>query len=230
MATDGSPCVALNGKQFNLGVAQRLDINLKIPSGSGAYPLLAQGEGLKMRTGLILTTDGATVPTLSENGDHPLGAVTYAQEFQLQAKTDLVKKKVDRQLTVNLEGDMEKYVWTINGKAWPNNKPLKVKEGERVELSFVNNTSMSHPMHLHGHVFQVTKINGIKLNGPFRDTILVLPHSTVSVQFDANNPGNWPLHCHNLYHQFAGMMTTLDYEGFKGPTFTKAEKEQEFKQ
>ena len=115
---------------------------------------------------------------------------------------------------------MAKYIWTINGKAWPNNEPVWVKQGERVELVFVNQTMMSHPMHLHGHFFQIKEINGRAVEGALRDTILVLPHSTVKVQFEANNPGNWPLHCHNLYHQYAGMMTTLNYEGFKGSVFS----------
>ena len=109
---------------------------------------------------------------------------------------------------------MEKYIWLINGKAWPNNAPLVIKKGERVELHFINKTAMSHPMHLHGHVFQIKNINGIPFEGTMRDTILVLPYSTVKVHFDADNPGIWPLHCHNLYHQYAGMMTTLNYEGY----------------
>ena len=67
------------------------------------------------------------------------------------------------------------------------------------------------------------------LEGALRDTILVLPKSTVKVQFDAEHQGNWPLHCHNLYHQYAGMMTTMNYAGFKGPVFSKSEIEQEYK-
>lgn len=62
-----------------------------------------------------------------------------------------------------------------------------------------------------------------------RDTVLVLPKTTVKVQFDAVHPGNWAFHCHNLYHLYAGMMTTLNYEGFQGPVFSKAEKMQELR-
>lgn len=228
VAIDGSDIEPLSGAQFNLAVGQRIDINLKVPLGEGFYPILAKGEGLKMQTGLILATDGAAVSSIPENADQPAGAITYAQEFQLEAKSPLAKRKIDRRLMVNLEGDMAKYIWLINGKAWPDNEPLFVKEGERVEIFFVNRTAMSHPMHLHGHVFQVTNINGIHVDGPLRDTVLVLPHSTVRIQFDAVYPGIWPFHCHNLYHQYAGMMTTLNYEGFKGPVFSKKEKEHEY--
>lgn len=76
---------------------------------------------------------------------------------------------------------------------------------------------MAHPMHLHGHVFQVTSINGQPINGAMRDTVLSLPHSSLSIQFDADNPGVWPLHCHVLYHLEAGMMTVLRYKDFVQP-------------
>ena len=71
-------------------------------------------------------------------------------------------------------------------------------------------------MHLHGHVFEVTKINGRPVrDGAMHDTVLVLPHTSLSVQFDSNNPGNWMLHCHMLYHQESGMMTIINYAGFR---------------
>ena len=76
-----------------------------------------------------------------------------------------------------------------------------------------NGTMMAHPMHLHGHSFQVTEINGRALAGAIRDTVLVPPRTTVKVIFDADNPGLWAYHCHNLYHMAAGMFTTLVYEG-----------------
>ncbi len=224
IAIDGADITPFSGTQFELAVAQRIDIRIKIPQGKSVYPILAQGEGLEMQTGLILATPGAQIPALKEKASQAMGAMSYTQEFLLKAKDPLIKKEINRKLTLNLEGNMAKYVWLLNGKAWPYNEPLMVKEGERVEISFVNRTMMAHPMHLHGHYFQITEINGQPLNGALRDTVLVLPHSTVKVQFDADNPGNWPLHCHNLYHQYAGMMTTLNYEGFKGPDFTIEER------
>jgi FtsP/CotA-like multicopper oxidase with cupredoxin domain len=106
-------------------------------------------------------------------------------------------------------------VWTINGQAWPESTPLVVERGQRVEILFKNTTSMSHPMHLHGHVFQVKSINGQKFEGAIRDTVLVTPNSTLTIQFDANNPGVWPLHCHILYHLEAGMFTVVRYANFQ---------------
>jgi hypothetical protein len=71
-------------------------------------------------------------------------------------------------------------------------------------------------------VFQVSEIDGVKLtNGPLRDTILVLPHSTEKIIFDAQNPGIWMMHCHVLYHMAAGMMTTTNYQDYPEPEFYK---------
>jgi FtsP/CotA-like multicopper oxidase with cupredoxin domain len=221
IATDGSDCIPLIDSQFELAVAQRLDIRIKIPSGENAYPILAQVEGSDMQTGLILATVGAQIPSIKERAEKPMEAISYRQELLLRGKYPLPKKETNRRLIVNLDGNMDKYIWTINGKAYPNYEPLIVKQGERVELVFINRSFMSHPMHLHGHVFQVTEINNQPLEGALRDTLLVLPKSTAKVQFDANSPGNWPFHCHNLYHQYGGMLTTLNYAGFNGPVFRK---------
>lgn len=112
---------------------------------------------------------------------------------------------------------MQDYIWTLNGQSWPEVPPLVVEKGQRVEITFVNTSTMSHPMHLHGHVFQVTAIDGESINGAMRDTVLVMPKSSLSIQFDADNPGVWPLHCHVLYHLEAGMLTVLRYKDFIQP-------------
>lgn len=219
IAVDGSDILPIFGSQFEIAVAQRLDLRIKIPEGTQAFPILAIGEGVRLQTGLILATTGAPIPTIPEYAKKKGRQLSYHQEKIFKAKNPLPEKRIDRRLIANLSGGMPRYVWTINNLAWPNHRPLIVKEGERVELTFINNTMMSHPMHLHGHIFQVTEINGQSLRGALRDTVLVLPGSIVKVQFDANNVGNWALHCHILYHMEAGMMTTMIYEEYKGPFF-----------
>jgi FtsP/CotA-like multicopper oxidase with cupredoxin domain len=86
-----------------------------------------------------------------------------------------------------------------------------IAKGQRVAIEFVNRTMMAHPMHLHGHAFQVTSLNGAPLVGAVRDTVLVPPMDSVSIAFDADNPGRWALHCHNPYHMMTGMMTEVRY-------------------
>ena len=214
IAVDGEDIVPLPGTRFELGVAQRIDIRVRIPSGQDAYPIIAQAEGTDLLAGVVLVTAGAAVPALSARAPKPAGALTNGQESRLRSLRPLVGKPVDHRLSVTLGGDMAAYVWSLNGQVWPRITPLEVKRGERVELGFVNQTMMTHPMHLHGHVFQVTEVTGARLRGAKRDTVLVPPRQTVKVEFDALYPGYWMVHCHLLYHQAAGMMTVLHYQGF----------------
>ena len=85
---------------------------------------------------------------------------------------------------------MARYVWSINNIPWNKDvPPLPIAKDERVELVLVNQTRMPHPMHLHGHEFQVLEIDGKRFSGAMRDTVLVTPGRRVVVAFDANNPG-----------------------------------------
>ena len=219
IAVDGEDIVPLPGTRFELGVAQRIDLRVPIPGGQGVYPITAQAEGTDMLAGVVLVTAGAAVPALSARAPRPAGALTNHQESRLRSVRPLAARPVDHRLSVTLGGDMAAYVWSLNGQVWPQITPLEVKQGERVELTFVNQTMMTHPMHLHGHVFQVTEVGGARLRGAKRDTVLVSPRQTVKVEFDALYPGYWMIHCHLLYHQAAGMMTVLHYQGFTNGSY-----------
>jgi FtsP/CotA-like multicopper oxidase with cupredoxin domain len=112
---------------------------------------------------------------------------------------------------VILAGAMTPYAWSMNGEYWPNVTPLMIAPGQRVAIEMLNRTMMAHPVHLHGHAFQVVAINGAPLAGAVRDTVLVPPMGNVTIAFDADNPGHWAFHCHNLYHMTTGMMTEVRY-------------------
>jgi FtsP/CotA-like multicopper oxidase with cupredoxin domain len=229
IAVDGEEIVPLPGAMFELALAQRIDLRVQIPRGEGAHPILFQGEGTRMLAGIVLATPGAAIPALSATAPEAAGALTNAQEARLRAAWPLPAKPVDRRLRVTLNGDMGTYVWALNGQSWPKVTPLEVRTGERVEIAFVNETGMAHPMHLHGHVFQVTEIDGRRLRGAKRDTVLVMPRQTVTVQLDAAYPGYWMLHCHILYHSAAGMMTVLRYAGFENRSYDPLASAREFR-
>jgi FtsP/CotA-like multicopper oxidase with cupredoxin domain len=214
VATDGEVVQPLKGNFFQLSIAQRLDLLVSIPEAGGVFPILALGEGTSTQTGVLLSTLGAEAPKqpLSIRSQKTMGGLDNTQEVRLIAKEPLPDKRVQRTLPSVLGGNMMTYTWTINGKPYPNRDSLNIKEGERVELVISNTTGMSHPMHLHGHVFEVTEIDGQRIAGAKRDTILVPPKSTIKVVFDANNPGVWAYHCHILYHLATGMFTVLKYE------------------
>jgi FtsP/CotA-like multicopper oxidase with cupredoxin domain len=213
LATDGEEVQPLNGNFFQLSTAQRLDLLVTI-SQTGVFPILALAEGSSLQAGVLLATPGAKIQKhqLAIRTQKTMGGLDNTQEVRLMAKQPLPDKPVERSLPSVLGGNMMTYTWTINGTAYPNRNSLNVKEGERVELAISNKTGMSYPMHSHGHVFEVTEIDGQKIVGAKRDTILVPPKSTIKVVFDANNHGVWAYQCNTLYHLATGMFTVLKYE------------------
>lgn len=212
VAVDGHGVSPVRARRFPIAVAQRLDIVITAPKGGAAYPILALLEGGRGQSGIILATGGADIRRVSETASEATAALTLDLEKRLRADAPLAPRKADRVHTLNLTGNMALYQWSINGVAYtPETPPLPVAAGERVELVFVNKTPMQHPMHLHGHVFEVVAINGERFAGAMRDTVLVPPGTAVTVAFDADNPGWWALHCHLLYHMAAGMFTTIRY-------------------
>lgn len=102
---------------------------------------------------------------------------------------------------------MQPYVWTIDGATWGKHGPIAATQGERVEQTFHNMSMMAHPMHLHGHAFQVVVLNYRRFAGTRRDTVYVPPMSMVTVALDAVEPASWMLHCHHMRHLETGMRT-----------------------
>jgi FtsP/CotA-like multicopper oxidase with cupredoxin domain len=212
LSVDGNSVKPVLGKTFPLAMGQRIDLLVDIPKEGGVFPILALRETAVERTGIILATKGAQVAKVSGQGKAASALLDLSLERRLAPVKPLAAKKPDRKLVVELGEIMGSYVWTLNGQTYGKNDPLKVKKGERVELTILNHSMMMHPMHLHGHHFQVVAIGGQRLAGAVRDTVIVPSGmGEVTVAFDADNPGRWPFHCHNLFHMAAGMMTTVDY-------------------
>lgn len=117
-------------------------------------------------------------------------------------------KAPEKEIQVTLNGNMQRYIWMMNGKKFSESDPIKLKYGERVRLKFINQTMMAHPMHLHGMFVQLE--NGQPLNKlPNKHTIIIAPGDTYSVLLTANEPGSWVFHCHLIYHMATGMMTSI---------------------
>jgi FtsP/CotA-like multicopper oxidase with cupredoxin domain len=211
IAVDGNPVRPIRGQRFPMTMGQRLDIVVDLPEAGGAFPVLAAREGGTERTGFILATPGAAVAKVPEQGETLAGAIAIDFETQLAAVTPLAAKPVARTLRATLTGGMSPYVWSINGEAFGQHHPFEVGLSERVVIDMVNDSMMAHPMHLHGHHFQVVGINGRSFSGAMRDTVLVPIGGKVSIAFDADNSGRWPFHCHNLLHMATGMMTEVVY-------------------
>jgi len=116
-----------------------------------------------------------------------------------------------REVVLNLTGDMERYIWSLNGKTLSEESTIKIKKGENVRFILVNKTMMNHPMHLHGHFFRVANRYGDY--APMKHTVDVPPFGKVVMEFEANEEKDWFFHCHVLYHLAAGMARVVSYEG-----------------
>ena len=140
------------------------------------------------------------------NANTPLGhsALNYKDLRYLGTQPDT--RAPERTIEVRLGGNMERYIWTLNGEKYNKNSAVNLKFGERVRLTFINETMMAHPMHLHGMFVQLE--NGQPAGKlPNKHTVIVAPGSTYSVLLTADEVGEWAFHCHLLFHMETGMMT-----------------------
>ena len=163
----------------------------------GATPALKTGVEVDMR-----------VPQPRRNLDDPgVGlrdtgrrTLTYADLHAVDAP---ISPEVDRELTLRLTGNMERYLWSFDGTRFSNAQPLHLKHGERVRITLVNDTMMTHPIHLHGMWSELENEQGeFQVR---KHTVVVQPAQQLSYRVNADAVGRWAYHCHLLYHMEAGM-------------------------
>ncbi|MCT9008038.1 multicopper oxidase family protein [Streptomyces rhizosphaerihabitans] len=205
--TDGFPVQHQEVDALLIGMGERYDVLVTL--GDGVFPLVALAEG-KNSNGLALVRTGSgSAPKATVRPKELDGMIMTASQLRAADDVRLKSAKADVTHQIKLTGNMMKYDWAINGMPFdmkdPEAHPIVIEEGRRVRLDFVNDTEMWHPMHLHGHTYQLGK------SGPRKDTAIILPKRKLSVFLDADNPGQWMLHCHNAYHGEAGMMANVAY-------------------
>ncbi|MFI6849457.1 multicopper oxidase family protein [Kitasatospora sp. NPDC050467] len=205
--TDGYPVEHQQTDALLIGMGERYDVLVTLAD--GVFPLVALAEGKDARGMALIRTGAGTAPPPTVRPAELDGLIVTAARLRAAEGVRLKSRKTDVTHQIRLTGRMSSYNWAIDGKpfdmAHPDADPLVVEAGQRVRLDFVNRSEMWHPMHLHGHTYQFGD------TGPRKDTAIVLPGQTLSVFFDADNPGRWMLHCHNAYHGEAGMMANLAY-------------------
>ena len=208
VASDGFPVEPKTGGAVLLGMGERYDALVIIKAGGGNAVAVPIGKSGVPAIASIGT--GSEFPKFKQ-GSLPENII---QASDLQSAQGFGIEGVSQyRFDLSLQGSMSGYKWAINGASDYFSKALKVKQGDFLTLRFVNNSMMFHPMHLHGHTFQVTASNGSYVNnGPRKDTLIVKPMEIAEVLVQADNPGLWALHCHNSYHMEAGMMTSMQYE------------------
>ena len=206
--TDGFPVEPVTVDALMIAMAERYDVTVTVAE-DGVFPLMAVAEAKADEAMAVLRSGAGEVPRSSVRPAELTGRILQRADLIAAEQVRLPSGRPDRTYGVSLGGGDAGYVWTLNGRPHGQNEPLDVRQGERVRLDFENTTTMFHPMHLHGHTFQVVNPGGTP--GARKDTSIVRPDEPLSVEFVADNPGQWMIHCHNNYHQEGGMMLTLSY-------------------
>ena len=146
-----------------------------------------------------------------ENVGHRV--LTYRDLVALERNPDV--RAATRQLDIHLTGNMERYMWSFDGvKLSEPAEPIPFRHNERVRVRLVNDTMMQHPIHLHGHFFEL--VTGHGAYSPRKHTVNVQPGGTATFDVTADAEGDWAFHCHNLYHMTAGMMRVVTVRPDKG--------------
>ncbi len=223
IATDGQPInnpAVLKDNIITIAPGERYDIEFEA-NNPGQW-LLEDHLQNKASSGMRATIvyEGSEVGTDKSNYTEKLPAVDLTRygEAGKAAFTLDQKYDVEYSMDLNTETINNKTVYTINGKTFPDTGSLQVKKGDMVKVQLINNSKTEdHPMHLHGHFFQVLSKNGSQLKGSplMKDTLNLKPGDEYVVAFEANNEGNWMFHCHDLHHASAGMVTELSYSDYK---------------
>ncbi|RNB67543.1 multicopper oxidase family protein [Brevibacillus invocatus] len=225
VSTDGQPInnpPLIKDQLLNIAPGERYDIEF-VANNPGKW-LLEEHSAFPGAKSLKIPivyegSENASVKPVA--GDFPLIDITKYGEAA--KSTFSLEGQYDVEYTMDLNTVMGNgMTFTINGKTYPDVPPLNVKEGDLVKVRMVNNSKEDiHPMHLHGHFFQVLSKDGKPISGSplLKDTLNLLPGEEYVVAFKADNPGNWMFHCHDLGHASQGMMSEVKYDGFK-PDFT----------
>ncbi len=147
-------------------------------------------------------------PTGLENVDHRV--LTYAELRSREPNPDT--RTPSRQIDIHLTANMERYMWSMDGETMSQGaQPIAFRLGERVRVNLINDTMMPHPIHLHGHFFEL--VTGEPGHRPRKHTVNVLPGGKASFDLTADGEGDWAFHCHMLLHMHAGMMRVVTVRG-----------------
>ena len=199
-----------------------------MPSASSSDSMAGMGDGsMSMRDfkNAPQVKKGPGVQTISpmptdRSGEPPIGlegldhrVLVYRDLVALDRNPDV--RAPSRSMDIHLTGNMERYMWSFDGvKMSDPAEPIPFRLGERVRVTLINDTMMPHPIHLHGHFFEL--VTGHGANSPRKHTVNVPPGGKVSFDLTADAIGDWAFHCHNLYHMTAGMMRVVTVRATMG--------------
>lgn len=212
----------VNGSVIEVAPGERVDVEF-VADDSGDFTIDCHGE--------MEASKDMQLDVVYEDGDGKRAEHNSSQEMldltKLGEKTeptfsldDEYDAEYEMELGTKMDTSAEMgMVWTINGETYPDVPPLEINEDDKVKVTLTNNSmdKAVHPMHLHGHFFQILSKNGEKLEGSpiIKDTLNVKYGETYEIAFLADNPGNWLFHCHDLHHASNGMVNIVKYNNFE---------------
>lgn len=207
------PRPTLGMKDMGMGAMAGMDhggMDHSMRDKSAAPESMKVGPGVDMIAPMPVDRTGE--PGLGlENAGHRV--LTYRDLVSLEPNPD--KREPSRSLEIHLTGNMERFMWSFDGRSLKEVKePIRFERNERVRVTLVNDTMMQHPIHLHGHFFEV--VNGHPGNHPMKHTVNVLPGGKVTFDLTADAPGDWAFHCHLLFHMHAGMFNVVTVRPLEG--------------
>ena len=146
-----------------------------------------------------------------EDADHRV--LVYSDLVALKPNPD--PRPPSRSMEIHLTGNMERFMWSFDGRKFSEIvEPIRFARDERVRVTLINDTMMQHPIHLHGHFFEV--VNGHPGHHPMKHTVNVLPGTKISFDLTADAPGDWAFHCHLSFHMHAGMFNVVTVRPLDG--------------
>jgi len=232
IAADGPPVQPVSVPMFLMGIAETYDLLLTIPE-NGQHELrftTQDGSGHSSAFFGSGAPHAAPVPpkpnlyqmdemlnlALEEQEDDPMASLRLPRPgspyrlLKSTHDTSLPKNLPRRKISLHLTGDMNRYIWSFDGKTIAEQPYVLIKKGEIIELELINDSMMHHPIHLHGHFFRLLMGQGTR--SPLKHTVDVPPMSKRTVEFEANEAHDWMFHCHILYHMMSGMARVFRYE------------------
>lgn len=238
VSADGIDIVPQKVKRLRIAVAETYDVIVKTPANE-SYELRATAEdgtgysSTYIGNGKIISAPDIARPNLflmhhdmhKDHKDNDPGVrshkhhvtgksiiqhMTNYEQLRSLEKTALPKGKPTKKMELTLTGAMDRYRWSFDNKTFLEKTSIHIKKGENIHLVLRNKTMMHHPIHIHGHFFQILNKHGDY--GPLKHTVDVPAMGQLKVAFNANEDKHWLLHCHNLYHMHTGMMRVVSYE------------------
>ncbi len=202
--TDGFALTPTQADALIMGMGERWDVIVTLKD--GVFPLMAIPEGKAGEAMALVRTGSGRAPDATVRPSELSRYMPFGLTLAPAPEAALPRRVANRIHKVVLEGRMDPYRWTINGRSHPDVEPFAVSQGDRVRLRIMNRSKMFHPWHIHGHTF------ALAATGMRKDTVLLRPMQAMNIEFEADNPGLWMAHCHNLYHAETGMMGTIAYQ------------------